>query len=172
MTLVFDATSLIYLGKVNRLELLNTFQRELLVPGRVYQELVTEGLQKGYADAKRVNENVRSGNLSQQTVEDTKRFERLVKETELSPADTAVLLLADEVDGVAVMDESYGRNIADTENVQTRGTAYLLLASVKRHDLSAEEARETIDAMLDAGWYCAPDLYAKILRKLDEIAPE
>jgi hypothetical protein len=27
-----------------------------------------------------------------------------------------------------------------------------------------------IDAMIDEGWYCAPDVYAKIVQKLDSLA--
>jgi hypothetical protein len=27
-----------------------------------------------------------------------------------------------------------------------------------------------IDAMVDEGWYCAPDVYAKIVQKLDSLA--
>lgn len=172
MTLVLDATPLIYLGKADRLDALEKFDRELLVPQRVYDEVVHVALEKGYADAKRVDERVKDGILRQSTVEETERFENLVTETELSPADTAVILLADEVGGTAVMDEQYGRNIADTENVETRGTAFLLLSLVKRGELDADDARDAIDAMLDAGWHCAPNLYAKILRKLDELAPE
>jgi hypothetical protein len=33
----------------------------------------------------------------------------------------------------------------------------------------ASDPRTTIDDMLDAGWYCAPDLYASISRKIDDL---
>jgi len=65
------------------------------------------------------------------------------------------------------MDEAYGRDVASTEGIDTRGTAYLVLLLVKRGALDPEAAREVIDAMLEAGWYCAPDVYAGVLRKLD-----
>lgn len=172
MTLVFDATPLIYLGKANRLDVLNALQSNLLVPNRVYEEVVYQGMKNGHADAKRVNECVQGGVIEQESVEQTERFDRLAAETNLSEADTAVLLLADEVDGTAVMDERYGRTIADTEGIETRGTAYLLLSLVECGDLESDEARAIIDAMLDAGWHCSPNLYATILRKLDSLAPE
>jgi predicted nucleic acid-binding protein len=65
------------------------------------------------------------------------------------------------------MDETYGRDVAATEGIETRGTAYLVLLLTKEGVIDAEAARETIDAILEAGWYCAPDTYAKVLRKLD-----
>jgi len=172
MTLVFDSTPLIYLGKADRLNLLTTFEDELVIPGQVCKEVVGEGLKHGYPDAKRINNHLRDGLFEQRTVEKTERFENLVADTALSPADTAVLLLADDADGIAVMDEGHGRDIADVEGIKTRGTAYLLLSLVKRGDIPAEEARETVEAILDAGWHCSPNLYAKILRKLEELAPE
>jgi predicted nucleic acid-binding protein len=65
------------------------------------------------------------------------------------------------------MDETYGRDVAATEGIETRGTAYLVLLLRKEGVIGLETARETIDAILEAGWYCAPDTYAKVLRKLD-----
>ena len=74
---------------------------------------------------------------------------------------------ADSRGGVAVVDEAYGRDVASTEGIETRGTAYLVLLLVKRDVLDPETARETIDAMLEAGWYRSPDVYAGVLWKLD-----
>jgi hypothetical protein len=36
--------------------------------------------------------------------------------------------------------------------------------------IHVDDARAVIDRMIDEGWYCAPDIYAKIVRKLDSIA--
>lgn len=172
MTLVFDATPLIYLGKTDQLDVIADVDRRLVVPERVYGEVVAEGMERGYADAKRVDTLVRDGTFERRTFEENDRFDRLVRNTRLSRADTAVLLLADELGGTAVMDEGYGRSIAETEGVETRGTAYLVLSLVKNGGLAPEYAREIVDAMLDAGWHCSTDLYAKILRKLDSLAVE
>lgn len=172
MTLVFDATPLIYLGKIDRLDVVESRNRRLVIPGRVYREVVGEGMKHGYADAKRVNALVRDGIIDQQAFEKNERFDQLVQNTPLSPADASVLLLADELEGTAVLDEAYGRTVAETEGIETRGTAYLVLSRVKEGELAAEDAREIIDAMVDAGWHCSTDLYAKILRKLDELASE
>ena len=78
-----------------------------------------------------------------------------------------MLACVDARDGVAVTDEAAGRSAAVVEGVETRGTAYVDLSAVKRGDLSSEEGREAIDAMIYRGWYVAPDLYAKIVRKLE-----
>jgi predicted nucleic acid-binding protein len=172
MTLVFDATPLIYLGKIDRLDVVADLDRSLVVPGRVDEEVVGEGMKREYADANRIDAAVRDGIIEQETFERNERFDKLVQNTPLSPADVAVILLADELGGTAVLDEDYGRTVAETEAVETRGTAYFVLSRVKDGELASEEAREIIDGMVDAGWYCSTDLYSKILRKLEAIAPE
>lgn len=92
---------------------------------------------------------------------------RLERHDGLSDADVAVLACADARDAVAVMDEVASRLAAEVEGIETRGTAYVVLSAVKRGALSPEDGRETIDAMIDAGWYVAPDLYTTIGRKLE-----
>jgi predicted nucleic acid-binding protein len=68
------------------------------------------------------------------------------------------------------MDETYGRDVAATEGITTRGTAFLVLKLASEGTISVNEARSVIDAMVDEGWYCAPDVYAKIVQKLDSLA--
>lgn len=75
-------------------------------------------------------------------------------------------------DATPVMDEAAGRTGAEVEGVETRGAAYLVLLCAKRGCVSVVDARETIDSMIDDGWHCAPDLYARIVRKLESLEDE
>ena len=166
---VFDATPLIYLATVDRLAILDELPEECRLPERVYDEVVTTGLEAGHADARRVERVVEANVLRVLSVDTAETFERLQANDSLSEADAAVLAMADAQHGIAVMDEQYGRDVAAAEGIETRGTAYLLLRSLQRGTITAADARETIDAMIDAGWYCAPDLYAKIIRRIEEL---
>lgn len=170
MTYVFDATPLVYLAKVERLGPTDALAADCLIPGMVYEEAVAEGLERGYPDARRVERAVEDGHFDVRKAERTDLAIRLIANPNLSRADAAVLALAEQVSGTAVMDERYGRTVADTEGVPTRGTAYLVVSLVRSGELAPDEARATIDAMLDAGWYCSPDLYARISRKIDALA--
>ncbi|MFC4541821.1 DUF3368 domain-containing protein [Halosolutus amylolyticus] len=136
----------------------------------VYEEVVTTGIDEGHADARRIEHVIENGLLSVEEVDQTVLFERLRKNDRLSIADASVLALADQHDGTAIVDERYGRAVASAETVPTRGTAYIVLRLHRDDILTADEAQETIDEMVDAGWYCAPDLYAKISRKIDELS--
>jgi predicted nucleic acid-binding protein len=166
---VFDATPLIYLSKAERLELLSHLDAPRVIPQRVYEEVVDGGIEEGYPDARRIEQCVEDGVFEVVGVSEAAFFERLLENENLSDADVSVLAYADSRDGVAVMDETYGRDVAATEGVETRGTAFLVLLLVKDGVIDAEAGREIVDAMLEAGWYCAPDMYAKVVQKLDSV---
>jgi predicted nucleic acid-binding protein len=166
---VFDATPLIYLGKVDRLGLLQGLEASCVLPERVYEEVVETGIEQGHPDARRIEYVVKEGTVDVVTVEHTPLFSRLQRNDNLSNADIAVLAHAELHDGVAVMDETYGRDVAASEGITTRGTAYLLLKLTKQGAITVEDTGTVIDSMIEAGWYCAPDVYRKIVDKLDSL---
>lgn len=164
---VFDATPLIYLAKADQLDVLSHLEGPRLIPEQVYTEVVTTGLEHGYPDARRIERGVENQLFDMTAVEKTPFVRRVQQNPNLSAADVAVLALARQRAATAVMDERYGRDVAETENIQTRGTAYLFLYCVKHGAVTADTARETLDAMIEEGWFCAPNLYAKLIQKLE-----
>lgn len=167
---VFDATPLIYLAKIDRLTLVEHLEASCVIPERVYEEVVATGLEEGFPDARRIERSVDAGQFDVVSIETTPLLSRLQTNDSLSDADAAVLACADAHDGVAVMDETYGRDVAAAEGITTRGTAYLVLQLANEGAISVDEARTVIDAMIDGGWYCAPDVYSKIVQKLEAFA--
>lgn len=166
---VFDATPLIYLANVDGLALVKHLDASCVIPERVYEEVVETGLEQGHPDARRIERSVDADRFDIKSVETTVLLSRLQDNRNLSDADVAVLACADAHDGVAVMDETYGRDVAAAEGITTRGTAYLVLKLASEGTLSVDDARAVIDSMIDEGWYCAPDVYAKIVQKLDSL---
>jgi predicted nucleic acid-binding protein len=166
---VFDATPLIYLANVDRLGLVNHLDESCVIPERVSAEVVDVGLEQGHPDARRIERGVERGRFEVVSVEPTALRTRLTENDSLSDADVDVLACADAHDGVAVMDETYGRDVAATEGTTTRGTAYLVLRLATEGRIDVDEARDAIDALVEAGWYCAPDVYARIVRTLESI---
>jgi predicted nucleic acid-binding protein len=167
---VFDATPLIYLGTAGRLTLLAELSAECVTPRRVYEEAVTTGLDAGHADARRVERAVEDGDPRVIGPPEIARLDRLESLQQLSDADAAVLDLAVAEDATAVMDESAGRTVAAVEGIETRGTAFVVLSLLREDAITADTAHETLVEMLDAGWYCSPDLYARIRRRIDDLA--
>lgn len=115
------------------------------------------------------HQRIENGLFEVVAVPDTSLASRLKRNPQLTDADIAVLAYAAVSEGTAVMDEKYGRDVAATEDITIRGTAYIVLLIARRNAISVDEARTTIDAVVDEGWYCTPDLYAKIVRTLDSL---
>jgi len=111
VTRVFDATPLIYLAKADRLGVVETLDELRFVPEAVYYEVVTEGIEAGYTDARRVEKTVEADRLAVvDVVTDDPRWRLDWNVYDgLSDADVAVLACADTRDVVAVMDEAVGR---------------------------------------------------------------
>ena len=133
-------------------------------------EVVTTGIEHGYPDARRIERSIEDERFAVVSVEPSPLGSHLQQNTNLSDADVAVLACADAHDGVAVMDETYGRDVVVVEGVTTRGTAYLVLKLAKEDAISVEEARAVIDAMIEAGWYCSPAVYAKLIQTLESFS--
>jgi len=167
--LVFDATPLIYLATVERLGVVGLLGQNCVIPEPVYGEVVTVGVEAGHPDARRVELAVEDGVFEVRDVDESELVRRLEGNPNISDADASVIALAAENDGIAILDERYGRTTAETEGVETRGTVWIVLLLVRDGELSAEEAREIVDEMVEAGWYCSTDLYSRIVRKLEEM---
>lgn len=81
-----------------------------------------------------------------------------------------MLACGDTYDAVGVINESAGRSAANVDGVETRGAASIVLASsASRRPASGGQPRDAIDAMIDYGWYVAPNVYTKIVGKLESL---
>jgi len=160
---VLDATPLIYLAKADALGVLEGF--ETVTTQAVYDEVVVRGKEAEAPDARRIERY--DPEVTESPRNET--YSRLSDTDRLSDANLGVLTLADERNATAVMDEKRGRTVAEVEGIDVRGTAYLLLNSVKYDATEADEAREILDDMVDSGWYCSTSFYSDILDKLDEM---
>ncbi|MDY6774061.1 MAG: DUF3368 domain-containing protein [Candidatus Nanohaloarchaea archaeon] len=166
--LVLDATPLIYLAKAGVLQKLESLEEDLIVPYEVYHEVVVEGKEAGEADALLMENLAETEVLEVREVEGGELYQKLESDRYLSDADREVLSIAEEESGIAVVDEEHARSVADMEGMENRGTVYLLFRLLDLGVMDAGEVRETVDGMIEAGWYCSTDLYSKILRELEE----
>ena len=165
---VFAVTPLLYLANVDRLGLVQHLDASCVIPERVHDEVVSTGLEQEYPAARHIQHHVDACHMDMVSVDQTPLLSRLQNHRNLSDADTAVLAHADAHEGIAVMDETYGQDVAASEDITTRGTAYIVLRLTAEGEIEPDDARDVIDAILGAGWYCAPDVYATILGAIDD----
>lgn len=167
MRLVFDATPLIYLGAVDRLSFLRELGAERVVPRQVYSEVVETGLDQGHPDARRVERACEADIVRVIDVPETGHVARLSNNEHLTIADAAVVGHTIDSEGIAVMDDQYGRDVAAAEGVETRGTAWLVLSALGDGTIDPNDARTIIDGMVEERWFCSPRLYAGIIGQVE-----
>ncbi|MBI4148433.1 DUF3368 domain-containing protein [Candidatus Woesearchaeota archaeon] len=155
---VFDATPLIYLGKLRILEKLTHTTN--LIPRSVYQEVVERG--NGLPEAQYIQNLIGNGTLRIVEVTCTLRAPHL------DAADLDVLSHAKGNNCTAIVDDRAARLTGEFANVKTAGSIHVLFTLLHQKKLRSQEVKQAIDTMIDHGWYCSTDLYSKILQKLTE----
>jgi len=86
---------------------------------------------------------------------------------DLHRAEAQVLALAKELEGIAIVDESIAREASRLYDIETHGTAYLLLRLLYRRRLSKKQVKEAIFNMISAGWRLTAEEYAKLTGELE-----
>lgn len=166
--LILDSTPLIYLAKAGVLEFIRELPERVFISQEVYREVVEEGKKKGEVDALVVEGMVKKGTLKVKEIRKEHLLEKL-RDSPLHLADIETLSLAREVDGIAIIDEELGREIADIEEIENRGSIFILFRFFRVSLIDKKKLRETIDKMLMEGWRCSIDLYAIILSEIEKL---
>lgn len=167
MKAVADASPLIYLGKVDRLDLL---PGDVLVPGGVYSEVLAE--EERYDDAKRVK-GARGDlfdleSVGERAVEQVRGAEERLG-LDLGTGEEGAIALALDTDRVLLSDDSDAKRLAQSLGVEGKGTLYLLLRGVRMGEMAREECSETFRDIVESGLWVSPDVADEFHRLLREI---
>lgn len=161
MTVVSNASALINLARIGKLDLLRELYGELLVPAAVWQEVVIDGAGQPGADQVRT-----SGWIKTQAVANHRLAHALRQELDAGEAEAIVLAIETEAE-VLLMDDHLGRETARHLGVRHAGLIGVLLEAKHRHLLSA--IKPQLDALRDvAGFRLSDTLYQRILRDQGE----
>lgn len=160
---VFDTTPLIYIGKVNLLETVMLFPEAKYIPKSVYREVVEEGKKGGKPEAFLIEKLVKNDALKLRNPADMRYLDSLGENPKIHAGDADVLALAQELNGIALMDDEEARGMAEIEGIEHHGTVYLLLRMKKMELISKDETIAALNEMIRMGWRCSTELYAEIL---------
>ena len=157
---VVDSSPLIFLAKLNRLDLLRKEAEEIFVPPAVLAEIAWQE-----DDAKRQIEKARRTWLEVRPVRDV-RLSAVLKR-ELGDGEAEAIALALETDAARiVLDDLDARRLADRLGLRPVGTLGLLLAAKLRGEIPS--LRAEIDRLRRGGFRAGPSLVEEILRSAGE----
>lgn len=170
MTVVADATVLIYLAKLGRLELLDALFDRVLVPEAVYEEVVTRGREQGYADALTIDDAtdafLRVQSLSDDT---TKRAADIEESTDLGHGEVAAIALALMEDARCLTDDHAARRSAESLGVAVGGTIYVLLEALQADRVSHDEYVGLLETLDESGFRMSAKLYRQAVEAGEEV---
>ncbi|TEU10645.1 MAG: DUF3368 domain-containing protein [Anaerolineales bacterium] len=163
MRAIVNATPLIALALLERLDLLRQMFDEVLVPTAVYDEVVIQGAGRPGAA-----EIAQADWLQIAAPEAVPTIEPILMG--LDEGEMQVLLLARErqPDWVLI-DERQGRRVARAMGLPVKGTLGILLAAVLAGLLSKEEALDALQRLVDGGIRISPRWQTWLKEELDKL---
>jgi predicted nucleic acid-binding protein len=157
---IADTSPLIFLAKLDRLDLLRKSADEILVPAAVIQEV------RAYPDAasRKIEEALGSW-LREETVGERRVVDILLADLDFGEAEVIALASERAVERI-VMDDLDGRRLARRLGLEPIGTLGLLLAARLRGELSS--LREEIERLEREGFRASPSLVEAVLKAAGE----
>lgn len=150
MILVFDATSLIYLAKVNLLRRLENLPEMKIIPKTVYKEVVERGMEKMEEDAFLVEKLVKKGVFKLESFPVNRNMEPYKRGLRIHNADLETLLIAKEKNGRAIVDDKLARILGKIENIRIGGSIYVLFRLLKNNLITKQELKNKFEEMISS----------------------
>ncbi len=164
MKIVINSTPLIFLGKVNKLNLLTDLFKEIIVPSEVQKETVVQGKEQGFEDAFRIERF-----LTKETVTEmeTSKEPQALNKSPLGSGEKAVISTALEKDIKTVLiDDRKARNLAEALELNPRGTLWILAKSNSQNLITEEKLKDLTLEIVGKGYRIKEEILASFLEKI------
>jgi predicted nucleic acid-binding protein len=165
--IVSNATPLIYLAKVGKIEFLKKVFGEVFIPEEVKIEVVDRGKLLGERDAYVIEKAIGEGWLKVLT---TEIVEVPIK---LESGEVAVLSLAKKL-GLreVLLDEVSARVAARLLDLTPRGTVFVLLKALEKMEIDLNGFLEVLNQLMRHGFRLKEEVYVEAVREARRIISE
>ena len=162
MIVVSDTTPLISLLKIKRIGLLEKLFGEVVIPQAVFTELTVD---IRFAEEAEVIKNEKF--ISVKEVSNMASVNILKRATGLDQGESEAIVLSDEIQAdILLMDEAKGRKISDQMGIHIMGTIGILMVAYEDDILTADEVKNCIDGLQNAGRHIGHKHYQMLLDRL------
>ena len=172
MLVVSDATPLIYLARIGRIQLLKTLFQHIQIPREVKVEVVDRGKEKKYSDAYVVEEAFNEGwiTVGKLRRNNEEKANILIEATGIDLGEAeAILLTRQKAEETVLMDQADARTVARQFGLKPRGTLYLIILSARRGMLSRKDAKEVLSKLLEANFRISTKIYDVALKTIEKL---
>ena len=167
MSIVSNATPLIYLAKIGRLDLLRKVFGEVFIPEEVKVEAVDRGKELGERDAYIIEKAINDGWLK------VSKIQIIETPIKLEVGEVAALSLAKSLNiNEVLMDEVSARTAARLLGLMPRGTVFILLKALEIKEINPDEFLEALKELVRQGFRLKEEVYLEVVRKAREISEQ
>jgi len=163
MKIVTNASPLIFLAKIDKLELLIELFEEVIIPVQVFAEVVTKGKEKGMDDAFLIehftgSEKIKLKNVDIHGLEDIP----------IGVGEKAVIALArkEGIDCVLI-DERKARFFAKIFKLNPRGVFWILSLACSKNIISKQEFKKLVLRVVQEGYRIKEEILARFLAEIE-----
>jgi uncharacterized protein len=161
LIVVSDTSPILNLARINRLQLLASLYREIVIPSAVYEELAAST-----GDLAATADFASSPWIVVATVQDQERVKQLRKILDYGEAEAVILAIERKAD-LFLVDERCARRTASSEGLAVRGLLGVI-GHAKRAGL-IDAAKPLLDELIHvARFWIGPALYAEALAAFGE----
>ena len=166
MRAIVNASPLIYMGKLGRLDLLRNLYSEIITTPEVKNEVMIEN----YPEFAALSIAFDSW-ITVKTIENTELMQNLQSlQINLGEANVITLSIERVNDYVLILDDLIARTIAKTFNIRITGTLGVILDAMHSHIITVDQTRMLIDKLVtETPYRISVKLYQSILKKITEI---
>jgi len=167
---VADASPLIVLSRIRRLELLRLLYHEVRIGPRVRREVVEQGTPVDPEGSRRIAEAIIDGWIqeAEPTALSGSRVEKLIRESGLGGGEAEALALAESHGLTVIVDDKAARIVADRLGLRYLGTIGVVLEAFVQAHLEFAELEVVVRDVTAILWL-SPEVIAEVLSKAREL---
>lgn len=162
MQVVSNSTPLIFLAKISRLNLLEKLFDAVLIPNKVFTEVVVEGKERGYSDSYLVEESIKKGIIKKKDIKIGESTAMPISSGEIEAIELALKLGIQDI----LIDEAKGRRIARLYDLKPKGTLWVLTKAFEDGILTQEELKNSIFELIKCGYRIREDILVEIFKEI------
>ena len=160
MKIISNASPLIFLAKIGKLDLLENY--EIIIPKQVHEEII-KGKKIGRDDSYKIESLIEKNKIKVDGTKKNKEIDKL----NLGEGEKATISLGIKKKvNIILLDERKARRVAKFYKLKPRGTIGILLEAHKNKKISKEEIKELLQKLIKEGYRISEELIIGLLKEI------
>jgi len=160
--IVSNASPVINLGKQGYLHLMKKCFRKLIIPKRVYNEIMQK---KDGAEVIVLNKAIKEDWIIIKEID----VSSVLQTKNLGQGEKEAISLAAKYKSILLIDDDNAKKYASLLEVECHGTLYVIYLSVLRGFINKQQAKNIFESMIKDGFYVSTEIYVVFLEFLRKI---